>query len=149
MSMQPAWGTVPAGEASDPGAAPSFPARGMMPAEVLRKRCLRPRGWGHSGSAPSCCFAGKEDEKVWEFLRHSITSAAGSSVAFPGCPRRETSGKGTAFVTSLSYPCLYGMCGVFPLPSRRRVEQLLESLGSVELLIKATDFKGSFASKCF
>lgn len=113
LPTQPVWGTVPAGDASDPGAVLSFPARGMMPAEVLRKRCLRPRGWReHPDSAPSCCLAGKEEEKVWGFLRQGITSAAGSLVGFPGCPRRETGGKGTAFVASLSYPCLYGTCGL-------------------------------------
>lgn len=139
-------GTVPAGHASDPGAVLSFPARGMMPAQVLRKRCLRPRGWWeHPGSAPSCCFAGKEEEKVWGFLRQGITSAAGSLLAFPGCPRRETGGKGTAFVASLSYPCLYGTCGCSLSQGRRRAEQFLSS---VEFLIKATDFRGSFRQFC-
>lgn len=149
MPTQPAWATVPAGDASDP-ATLSSPARGMMPAEVLRKMYLRPRWWWeHPGSAPSCCFAGKEEEKVWGFLRQGITSAAGSLVAFPGCPRRETGGKGTAFVAFLSCPCLCGTCGFSLSQARGGQSSSWGALGSVELLIKATDFRGSFASKCY
>lgn len=83
-----------------------------------QEKAPEPRGWWeHPGSAPSCCFAGKEEEKMWGFLRHGIISAAGSLVAFAGCPRRETGGKGTAFVASLSYPCLHGTRG-FPPPKQ-------------------------------
>lgn len=42
-------------------------------------------------------------------------------MAFPGCPRRETGGKGTAFVVSLNYPYNYprpiGRVG-FPSPKQ-------------------------------
>lgn len=128
LPTQPVWGTVPAGDASDPGAVLSFPARGMMPAEELRKRCLRPRGWREHPDSSLLLPRRKRKGVGISKTRHNFCCWIFGGVSRLSQEGNRWKGNSLSCLLELSMP-RWDMWFI-SLLCRRRAEQLLAVLNS-------------------